>query len=124
MKGELCDGLASILSTSSKCGDVMQLETSDKVQGLHGYRQWECNLAAIWGEMSTGGGHTRLQETMSVLGVPVMTKKSFIQTEKDIGEWWRMRLNESIIEAGKEKRLAEKRGDYHNGVPAITVVVD
>ena len=62
---------------------------------------------------------------MSVFGVPVMTKKSFIRTEKDIGEWWRMRLNESMIEAGKEeKRLAEERGDYHNGVPAITVVVD
>ena len=75
--------------------------------------------------MSTGGGHAQLQETMSVFGVPVMTKKSFIRTEKDRGEWWRMRLNESMIEAGKEeKRLAEERGDYHNGVPAITVVVD
>ena len=126
MKGESRDGLASILSTScSTCGDVIQLETSDKVQGPRGYRRWECNLAAVWGQMSTGGGHTQLQETMSVLGVPVMTKKSFIRTEKDIGEWWRMRLNESMIEAGKEeKRLAEERGDYHNGVPAITVVVD
>ena len=119
------DGLASILSTCSKCGDVIQLETSDKVQGPRGYRRWECNLAAVWGEMSTGGGHTQLQETMSVLGVPVVTKKSFIRTKKDIGEWWRMRLNESMIEAGKEeKRLAEERGDYYNGVSAITVVVD
>ena len=41
---------------------------------------------------------------MSVFGVPVMTKKSFIQTEKDIGEWWRMRLNESMLEAGKEEK--------------------
>ena len=30
-----------------------------------------------------------------------------------------------MLEAGKEeKRLAEQRGDYHQGVPAITVVVD
>ncbi len=30
-----------------------------------------------------------------------------------------------MIEAGKEeKRLAEERGSYHDGVPAICVVVD
>ena len=126
LQGEVRDGLASILSTScSTCGDVIQLETSDKVQGPRGYRRWECNLAAVWGQMSTGGGHTQLQETMSVLGVPVMTKKSFIRTEKDIGEWWRMRLNKTMIEAGvEEKRLAEERGDFHNGIPAITVILD
>ena len=34
-------------------------------------------------------------------------------------------LNDSIIEAGKEeKRLAEEAGEYHQGVPSITVVVD
>lgn len=47
--------------------------------------RWECNLAAVWGQMSTGGGHSQLQETMSVLGVPVMSKASFISIEKDIG---------------------------------------
>ena len=41
------------------------------------------------------------------------------------GEWWASRLEESMLEAGREeKRLAEARGDYHQGVPAITVVVD
>ena len=30
-----------------------------------------------------------------------------------------------MAEAGKEeKRLAEIRGEYHDGVPAITVIVD
>ena len=34
-------------------------------------------------------------------------------------------LEEVMAEAGKEeKRLAEERGDYHEGVPAITVIVD
>ena len=54
-----------------------------------------------------------------------MTKNSFIQTERGIGEWWRQELHESMAAAGKEeKRLAEHRGDYHQGVPAITVIVD
>lgn len=34
----------------------------------------ECNLAAGWGQMVTGG-HSNLQETMSTIGVSVMTKK-------------------------------------------------
>ena len=34
-----------------------------------------------------GGGHSYLEETMSVLGVLVLVKKTFVQTECDIGEW-------------------------------------
>ena len=41
-----------------------------------------------------------------------MSPKNFINTEVEMED------------AGKEKRLAEERGDYHEGVPAITVIVD
>lgn len=75
--------------------------------------------------MSTGGGHSHLEETMSVLGVPVMTQRSFIHTEHDIGQWWKEKLAESMAEAGREeKRLAQERGSYHEGIPAITVILD
>ena len=126
LSGEVRNGLASLLSTQcSTCGDTITLETAQKVKGPRGYRRWECNLAAVWGQMATGGGHSQLEETMSVLGVPVMSKKSFIQAERDIGEWWRQELQEAMNAAGKEeKKLAEERGDYHEGVPAITVIVD
>ena len=126
LAGEKRDGLASIISTKcSHCGHSILLETSHKVKGPRGYRRWECNLAAVWGQMSTGGGHSKLQETMGLLGVPVMSPRQFINTERDIGEWWRMQLEEVMAEAGKEeKRLAEEREDYHEGVPAITVIVD
>ena len=86
ISGESRDGLASILSTKcSLCGHTIALETAQKVIGPQGYRRWECNLAAVWGQMATGGGHSQLEETMSVLGVPVMSKMSFIQTERGIG---------------------------------------
>ena len=39
--------------------------------------------------MCTVGGHSKPEETMSIVGVPVMTKKSFIDTERDIGEMWK-----------------------------------
>ena len=96
-----------------------------KVSGTEGHLRWECNLAAVWGQMVTGGGHSQLQERLGAIGVPLMTKKSFIHTEWIIGEWWKVKLRDSTIEAGKEeKRLAIDRGDYHHGVPAITVIVD
>lgn len=45
---------------------------------------------------------------MSVIGIPVMSKASFIATERDIGERWKAELQESMAEAGREeKRLAE-----------------
>ena len=126
LTGETRHGLASILKGQcSSCGHTITFETSPKVKGPRQYCRWECNLAAVWGQMVTGGGHSHLEESMSVLGVPVMTQASFISTERDIGWWWKEKLAESMIEAGKEeKRLAEEKGSYHDGVPAICVVVD
>ncbi len=75
--------------------------------------------------MSTGGRHSALEETMSIIGVPVMTKNSFIDMERAIGEMWKQELLQSMAEAGREERqLAIQRGECHEGVPAITVVVD
>ncbi len=86
LKGETRHGLASILKAEcSSCGHTIIFETSPKVKGPRKYCRWECNLAAVWGQMSTGGGHSHLEETMSVLGIPVMTQASFISTERDIG---------------------------------------
>ena len=89
ISGEKRNGLAAIISTRcSKCTYTITLETSHKVKGPRGYCRWECNHAAVWGQMSTGGGHSKLSKTMSVLGVPVMSARHFIRTERDIGEWW------------------------------------
>lgn len=47
------------------------------------YQLWECNLAAVWGQMATGGGHTPLKETVGVLRVPVMN----VAFSKRKGHW-------------------------------------
>ncbi len=126
LSGEVRHGLASIFSGKcSKCSHTITLETSSKVKGPCKHARWECNLAAVWGQMVTGSGHSHLEEAMSVLGVPVMSKATFIQTERSIGDWWKEKLMESMLEAGREeKKLAEQAGSYHEGVPAITVIVD
>ena len=126
LQGEVRNGLASVFSSCCmECGEEIVLESCPKVRGPKGYSRWECNLSAVWGQMVTGGGYSQLEESMSVLGVPVMTKASFISTERDIGEWWRTELVKTMKAAGKEeKQLAEQRGDYHEGIPSITVIVD
>ena len=55
---------------------------NSRKDSLHTSTVPKCNLAAVWGQMSTGGGHTQLQETMSVLGVPVMVKSQRTDRER------------------------------------------
>ena len=92
--GETRQGLASILKGHcSVCDRTITLQSSHKVKGPKGYSQWECNLAAVWEEMVTGGGHSRIEETLGVMGVPVMTKTSFINIERGIGEQWKRKTS-------------------------------
>ena len=126
LSGEKNNGLASIFSWKcNSCGQEMSFSTSTKVACSKGNQYWTSNLAAVWGQMVTGGGFNPLQESMSVLGIPVMSKQSFMQTEHQIGQWWWDALQESITAAGKEeKQFAIAQGSYHQGIPAITVIVD
>ena len=119
-------GMASILAYQCcGCGNQISFASSTKVTSPEGNKYWTCNLAAVWGQMATGGGYNKLEEPMSILGVPVMSKKLFISTEKLIGKWWWNLLEESMRAAGKmERELAIQRGSFHQGVPAITVLVD
>ena len=120
------NGLASIMGCKFKgCGQELTFNTSTKTTGLTGKMFWTNNLAAVWGQMTVGGGFNSLEESLSVLNIPVMTKRSFIHTEQMIGKWWWTVLEESMISAGKvEKQIAIKKGHYHQNVPAITVIVD
>ena len=59
------EGLASILTTHCEgCHTSFSFSTSVKVHGMTGRQYWESNLAAVWGQMSTGGGHTPLEESL------------------------------------------------------------
>ena len=109
------EGLASILTTRCEGYHTTFLfSTSVKVHGMTGNQYWESNLAAVWGEMS-----------MAALGIPTMTKRSFIAAEKQIGAWWEALLKESMKLAGQEKReKAIAKNSFFQGDPAITVILD
>ena len=77
------------------------------------------------GEMSTGGGHASLKELFGILGVPAMTKKTFIDIARSLGISFEHYLNELILQAGKEEKLlAEQNGKLNEDIPSISVVVD
>ncbi|KAL1485520.1 hypothetical protein MTO96_047301, partial [Rhipicephalus appendiculatus] len=42
------------------------------------------NDAAVWGFMSIGSGHSHLEEAMSVMEIPTMSKGSFLRREESI----------------------------------------
>ncbi|XP_065907494.1 uncharacterized protein [Dysidea avara] len=118
-------GLCSILtSRCAGCHEEFQFATSSRVQGLSGGQCWECNLAAVWGQLATGGGHAPLTESMAVLGLPSLTKIAFMAIEKRIGDWWRTLLNESMKQAGEEEKAIALSKDNRYDIPRITVIVD
>ena len=107
------EGLASVFTIHCNgCNEDFTLATSLKVKGPSGHQYWENNLAAVSGQTSTGGGHVTLQETMAVLGLSTMTNKSFMATERRIGECWWNHLQESMKSAGEmEKTITISKQD-------------
>ena len=59
------------------------------------------------------------------MNVPGMNKRLYTETEQFLSDTIRDLLAETMTAAGEKGcKLAMEKGDYHQGVPAITVVVD
>ena len=68
------DGLYTILVFKCHdCGLNINIETQPfkKIGGKHK----SINIAAVWGIMSTGRGHPKMDELFSVLDMPTLSKK-------------------------------------------------
>jgi hypothetical protein len=90
-----------------------------------GPERYDINVRAVWGQMSSGGGAAKLNETAATLGMSGISGNSFSAIEREIGVWWSTALQSQMNAAGQEeKKLAVERGDYHEDVPAITVIGD
>ena len=82
-------------------------------------------IAAVLSQMATGGGLVQLNSVLSFLDIPGMQKRMFAKTEEFIGEAMKKQLIEAMAQAGtEEKQHAIDKGDYHQGVPAVSVVAD
>ena len=75
--------------------------------------------------MSSGGGAAQLTHWLATMGIPSMSKTTFAATERLLGDALKKALTEKMIESGRlEREMAIERNDFHQGVPAITVVAD
>ena len=53
---QACYGMASIIAYQCYgCNEQMSYATSTKTASPEGNKYWTCNLAAVWGQMATGG---------------------------------------------------------------------
>jgi len=85
----------------------------------------ESNIAAVMGQMATGGGFSNLEQLLSIIGVPPLSKPAFIDIERCLGHLFEQYLTELMLEAGREERqIAIDNQKYHQGIPCITVIVD
>ena len=96
------------------------MATTNKIKGETGNMQWQLNLDAVAGQNTTGGGHEKINNKVSHMGVPVMSQTAFCALEDQFGIWWAIILEQQMIETEKEeKRLAEEASHFFDGVPAI-----
>ena len=118
-------GLAVIMQASCvKCGHVFSIKTSPRAQTSNG-KQWTVNLGAVLGELSTGGGLTRLNSTLALMDVPGMQKRMYSDIEEFLGKEMQVHLAHSMQQvAEEEKQHAIETNSFHQGIPSITVVVD
>ena len=101
------------------------MNSSPKMNTPSGLQRYEVNMLSVWGQMATGGGPNRINETMANLGVPGLSIHAFTSIEHEIGKMWLSILGDQLLKnVQEERKLAEQLGHFHEGVPWITVVAD
>ena len=105
------EGMASIFEVSCySCEEKFTMETSTKIAGSKGInKRYSVNVGAVWGQMATGGEQRKLNEMMASMGIPGMSKGTFIQIETQIGTKWEDILSTEIQKAGEEEKKASYR---------------
>ncbi|XP_076081060.1 uncharacterized protein LOC143051967 [Mytilus galloprovincialis] len=111
-----------MLAQCQGCHKKFSLDSSPKVPGS---KRFDINVRAVWGSMVTGNGPSHLNEFLATLNSPGLSQPSFTAIETEIGQWWHSILEKDMLSAGQEERLlAIDRKDFHEEVPAITVITD
>ena len=125
LEGETHVGLATVISARcTNCHHEFKINSSTYTTTSTGAKKWHINIAAVLGQMSTGGGNARLEKVLTTMGVPGMRKQLFRSTEQFLGESMKEQLVQSMAAAGqKERELAISSNNYHQGVPYVSVLM-
>ncbi len=104
---------------------MFKIQSSKKVTLNTGMTGWAINVAAVLGQISTGGGLSRLNQTMAIMNVPGLKKTVYSATEEYLGDEMRQQLVKCMADAAKtEKDHAIECNSFHQGIPVVKVVID
>ena len=107
-----------------KCFTLVRLISSE-ITSYNTTNHYTVNIGAALGQIATGGGADHLKEQLACIQVPSLSSPTFINLERTMGAAFEDTVGKQLLAAGQvERRMAIAQGNYHNGVPAITVVVD
>ena len=77
----------------------------------------ESNVATVMGQIATGGGFSNLEQSLSIIGIPPLSKPVFIDIERCLGHLFDQYLTELMLETGREeKQIAINNKRYHQGI--------
>ena len=111
-----------LCATCTKCKMRFPIQSSKRVTTSDGKKRWAVNIAAVLGQVATGGGLSQLNTTLAFLGVPGMQKRTFTTIESIVGDEMKLQLEAVMEVAGKaEKEHAiDTSSSYHQGIPAVS----
>ena len=86
--------------------------TAKRVKRTRLGKHHSINVVSVWGFVSAGGGHAKMDEILSVVSIPSIDRRNFHSTETFIPKEWRQQLAQQMLERGKEeRRLAMECGE-------------
>ncbi|KAJ8321844.1 hypothetical protein KUTeg_000315 [Tegillarca granosa] len=121
------NGLSSVLMAKCQgCHQKFKFETSPQLlNNRNKSKHYDVNVRAVWGSMATRGGLAHLNESLATLNSPGMSQQTYTTIEQEIGNMWGEVVEEDLLKAGAEERkIAMEKGQFHEGVPCITVICD
>ena len=65
----------------------------------------EANVAAVMGQMPVGGGHRSLEEVMCTIGIPWLSKPTFINIKRLLGSAFEDHLNDLMLREERESAI-------------------
>ena len=107
-----------------KCYMIFQV-TNSEITSYSTTNHYSVNISTTLGQIATGGGADHLKEQLTCIQVPSLSTPTFVNLEYIMGTKFEATVNHQLLTAGQiERQLAIAQGNYHHGVPAITVIVD
>ena len=90
--------------TFTPCNKVELKKPNGRVRSTYPY---QVNVEAVMGQMTTGGGCISLEELLCTIGIPLISKPTFIEIEMHLGSCFEAYLGELMLQVGQgEKQLA------------------